>query len=140
MLSNNLTLVFVYGTLKPGGYYHKTYCGEFFFEAQEATIRGSLFDFPQLVYPGAVEDQNGVIRGFLLKFRHPQEVVLSKLDHLEGYDPNRLPEENEYYRKTVSVLDDSELVITDNAWCYFMRREKISDLRGVPVPDGHWQG
>lgn len=132
------THVFVYGTLKPGGYYHDAYCGEFQFEATDGTIMGRLYSFPSLSYPGAVENDTSRIKGVLIKFHHTEIEVLEKLDRLEGYDPDRTTDENEYYRKRISVFDENDRRIVAQAWCYFMDPEKIKRLKGVPVVTGFW--
>ena len=90
------TYVFVYGTLKPGCRNHKAYCDGLNFEAREATTDGKLFHFHELGYPAAKETSDSTIWGFLLIFRHSEIQLLSKLDELEGYDPNRPSSENGY--------------------------------------------
>lgn len=133
------TRVFVYGTLKPGGFYHDRFCGSFKFESVEAYTFGKLFDFPQLGYPGALEDENSRIKGILLRFYNLEPVVLNKLDFLEGYDPNQAPEKNEYYRKQVPIFGSStSSEPTDLAWCYYMAQRTISNLGGIQIPDGFW--
>lgn len=104
MRSKNNAHVFIYGTLKPGGLYHKDYCGGFNLKEQEAPTAGKLFDFPELGYPSAMEASDGTIRGYLLTFDASEIEVLSKLDVLEGYIANNHPGENEYYRKRVPVF------------------------------------
>ena len=120
MRSKNNAHVFIYGTLKPDGLYHKDYCGGFNLEAQEATTAGKLFDSPELGYPGAMEASDGTIRGYLLTFDASEIEVLSKLDVLEGYIANNHPGENEYYRKRVPVFTGKGYKVEKLAWCYFM--------------------
>ncbi len=135
-----LTRVFVYGTLKPGGFYHERFCGPFRFEAEPAYIGGRLFDFPHLGYPGAIEDAESGIKGVLLRFRHTEKAVLEKLDFLEGYNPDGPPEKNEYYRKLIPVYtDESDSNAREQAWCYFMTNETVANLGGIAIPDGHWK-
>lgn len=134
------TSVFVYGTLKPGGHYHEAYCGGFQLEATDGYIQGRLFHFPDLGYPGALESVTDKIYGVLLTFNHEKDLVLSKLDQLEGYDPARPAEDNEYYRKLVTVYNESDLTIMDNAWCYFMTPEQVRRLNGAYLPSGIWPG
>lgn len=132
------TLVFVYGTLKPGGRYHDAYCGGFNFEGIEATTRGRLFDFPQLGYPGAVESETESIHGVLLRFQHPESEILPRLDKLEGYDPHRADQFNEYYRKQVEVRTESPTGRLYRAWCYFMTKEIVHRLGGAFIASGRW--
>lgn len=132
------TSVFVYGTLKPGGHYHEAYCGDFQWDACEGFIKGRLFDFPTLGYPGAMEDPSDSIQGVLLNFYQDEHLVLAKLDRLEGYDPQQPIEQNEYYRRLVVVYNRSHGVISENAWCYFMTPERVKELDGIHLSDGHW--
>ena len=132
------TSVFVYGTLKPGGLYHEAYCGRFRFEASKGSISGTLFDFPALGYPGALEHATNKVRGFLFTFYHPEQEVLTTFDELEGYDPRRPSFQNEYYRKKIPVYGDANQVIYPNAWCYFMESRKISILEGIQLLEGNW--
>ena len=138
MESKTETPVFVYGTLKPGGYYHDTYCGGFQFDLFEGQVKGQLYSFPSLGYPGATEHDTQSIQGVLLVFKHPEREVLSKLDILEGYDPTRPTDQNEYYRKQVPVFDTQDQLICDAAWCYFMEPSKVDALNGVLIPDSYW--
>lgn len=133
------TRVFVYGTLKPGGFYHDRFCGPFKFEAVEAYTLGKLFDFPQLGYPGALEDEDSSIKGILLRFYAPEPAVLKKLDFLEGYNPLQAPEKNEYYRKQMPIFETAtSSEPKEFAWCYYMDPRTISTLGGIHIPDGFW--
>ena len=132
------TDVFVYGTLKPGGFYHDDYCAVFRFEAEEGVTKGMLFDFPSLGYPGAIENDGHMIQGVLLRFLHAESEVLKKLDRLEGYYPDRPASENEYYRKQVTVLDKTGREISSEAWCYFMEPEKVRQMMGIAIESGLW--
>jgi gamma-glutamylcyclotransferase (GGCT)/AIG2-like uncharacterized protein YtfP len=140
MTAAKITQVFVYGTLKPGGRYHRAYCGGFAFEIEKAATYGQLFDFPELGYPGAIENSDHSIQGCLISFKHFPDEVLPKLDKLEGFDPNRPAGQNEYYRKQVQVFSPQGHILTNEAWCYFMTHPTISRLKGIPVPDGNWTG
>ena len=128
----------MYGTLKPGGFYHDAYCGSFHFEATNAVVRGQLYHFPSLGYPGATEHPTEHIQGVLLTFHHPEKEVLSKLDVLEGYDPSRPADANEYYRKQVPVFEKAGQPLGYDAWCYFMEQRKVDTLNGQRLPSGLW--
>ena len=138
MESTIQTPVFVYGTLKPGGFYHETYCGGFRFDAEEGRVHGNLYDFPALGYPGATENKANSIKGVLLTFHHEESEVLGKLDVLEEYDRKRPPEQNEYYRKQVVVFDEAKQAICKSAWCYFMEQKKVAQLNRVLLQSGYW--
>ena len=138
MESQKGTSVFVYGTLKPGGFYHDEYCGEFQFEATCGLVHGQLYHFPALGYPGAIEHPTEHIQGVLLAFQRPEREVLTKLDVLEGYDPSRPADVNEYYRKQVPVFDKAGQPVCEAAWCYFMEQRKVEALNGQPLPSGLW--
>ncbi|MDA0349095.1 MAG: gamma-glutamylcyclotransferase [Verrucomicrobia bacterium] len=139
MKSKEIACVFVYGTLKPGGFYHDRFCGSFHFETEEAFVDGRLFDFPHLGYPGALQEKGSRIRGFILRFSHPETEVLAKLDMLEGYDPERTEDLNEYYRKRISVFkEENDTEASEKAWCYFMTLKKIESYGGVWLPNGSW--
>ncbi|MBH55517.1 MAG: hypothetical protein CMI18_14400 [Opitutaceae bacterium] len=133
------TRVFVYGTLKPGGRYHEKFCGGFNFQFQPAKVRGQLFDFPHLNYPGATEVQNNWIQGMLLLFAEPPSQVLPALDELEGFSPDREPQLNEYYRKEVPVYDQDSEKSIGQGWCYFMNQERICKDGGIPISAGSWE-
>ena len=132
------TRVFVYGTLKPGGKYHQTYCGEFHFDARHARIKGLLFNFPQLGYPGAIENSSGWIHGVILTFQHPEDEVLPRLDELEGYNPQRPPDQNEYYRKIVPAFSLNNGDTVASAWSYFMEPNTVKNLGGFLLNNGIW--
>ena len=132
------TQVFVYGTLKPGGRYHESYCGGFRFDVRNARIMGQLYDFPNLGYPGAVETSDSWIHGVVLTFHHPEHEVLPHLDELEDYDPRRPHHLNEYYRTVVPVFDSKNQEPVAFAWSYFMARDTVEGQGGVPLEDGYW--
>jgi len=133
------TRVFVYGTLKPGGRYHEEFCGCFTFRFEPAKIEGQLFTFPNLNYPGAIEVSDYWIEGILLQFVESPSQVLTKLDELEGFNPDRDPRLNEYYRKEVQVYEQKTERPLEEAWCYFMDGGKIRKDCGIPIPTGPWE-
>lgn len=136
---NEATLnVFVYGTLQPGGRYHRAFFSGYQPTASEAWVHGRLFDFPKLGYPAAAEDPDGKVYGYLISIEQADERLLQALDQLEGYDPNGPPADNLYYRVAVCVHSSGEQTAPVTAWCYFMPLERISEYRGVELPDGRW--
>lgn len=127
--------VFVYGTLKPGESNFDRYCGDRAIDCERAYIRGDLYDFPRLGYPGAIEGE-GKIHGFVLSFTDAG--VLAALDELEDYDPQRDRAANDYDRELVATynLDGS---IGVSAWAYLMSPDKVRAWGGVLVADGWWE-
>ncbi len=77
------------------------------------------------------------VQGFVLCFTDP--AVLSILDALEDYDPNRMPEQNEYNRKRIETYNPQGESL-GLAWVYLMTFEQVQRLGGVLVPSGCWNG
>ncbi|MBD2460870.1 gamma-glutamylcyclotransferase [Oscillatoria sp. FACHB-1407] len=125
--------VFVYGTLKPGGFYYKEYCEGRVIKSYEAIALGQLYDLP-LGYP-AMAAGNDPVWGYVLVFEDPD--VLKDLDELEGYEPQRSPDENEYERVWVEVFDHHQQSL-GFVWTYIMTAEKALALGGVLLPEGIW--
>ncbi|HEY5792737.1 MAG TPA: gamma-glutamylcyclotransferase family protein [Chthoniobacterales bacterium] len=125
--------VFVYGTLMPGYRNHERFAAPHLISCRPATTQGKLYHLPA-GYPGVVEGE-GIVHGKLLELR---DEALPPLDELEAYDPAAAPEENEYYRREVSVaLETGDGV---NAWIYFIALERVESMRGIRVESGHWRG
>lgn len=131
----NTLNVFVYGTLKPGEANYQHYCAGKVVEEQKAIAFGQLYDLP-LGYPAMTPGESPV-RGFLLTFTDPS--VLTALDELEDYNPNRLPHENEYERKQIETYSHSGQSL-GLAWVYFMTLEQVERLGGVLLRSGWWSG
>ncbi|MBD0353719.1 MAG: gamma-glutamylcyclotransferase [Rubrobacteraceae bacterium] len=148
--------LFFYGTLKRGHANHHRYCRGAL-RAEEATLRGELYDlpfgFPALVVPqedvyatgsadpihDASEQQRlndtGVhrsdgprVHGELFTFDDP-ETRLPALDRLEGFDPDGGPS---LYRRVLVPVETTERAHVA-AWVYAI--EKPS---GVYLPGGRW--
>ena len=131
--NSDLLQVFVYGTLKPGEAYYEYYCGNKVVDAKKAWVRGELYALPQ-GYP-AITQGNNLVYGYLLSFATNE--VLSRLDQLEDYHPEKHVSENFYNRKQVEIfnLENNSLGF---AWVYFMSLDKIHQLKGTPQTDGWW--
>ncbi len=127
--------VFVYGTLKPGEKYYQIYCQGKVVNAVKVWTKGVLYDLP-LGYPAMTRGE-GKVQGFLLTFTN--NLVLSELDFLEGYDPLRLPEFNDYQRCKIMVYDFEDQPL-EEVWGYLMTWEKVQSLGGVLIPSGWWTG
>ncbi len=104
-------------------------------EAKRAIAFGQLFDLP-LGYPGMMLGEN-TVQGFVLTFAEP--AILSLLDELEDYNPNRIPEQNEYNRQQIEIYDPTGQAL-GVAWVYLMTLEQIQRLGGVLIPSGWWNG
>jgi gamma-glutamylcyclotransferase (GGCT)/AIG2-like uncharacterized protein YtfP len=125
--------LFVYGTLKPGGIYYPTYCGDRVLSSQRVYTWGMLYHL-SLGYPGMTEGNNQV-HGVLLTF--PDATCLEAIDRLEGYLPDRLPAQNEYQRCRIPVFEASDRFLTE-AWGYRMLPDKIRQYQGIEIPSGWW--
>jgi gamma-glutamylcyclotransferase (GGCT)/AIG2-like uncharacterized protein YtfP len=125
--------VFVYGTLKPGEVNYARYCQGKVLAAQEAIVRGRLYQLP-VGYP-ALTAGYGVIYGFLLTFADGK--ILAQLDELEGYYPHRPPEQNEYMRTRTPVLSLEHQPL-GAAWVYCMSTVQVQKVAGVWLPQGKW--
>lgn len=131
----DLLRVFVYGTLKPGEFYHDRYCAAKVVEAQTAFTYGQLFDLP-LGYP-AMTAGSYPVYGFVLSFA--DLTVLDELDELENYHPDRPADQNEYIRvKTETFSLDHQPL--GSAWVYLMSLEQAKRSGGILLPSGNWTG
>ena len=129
----NTLNVFVYGTLKPGEANYQRYCAGKVVEEQSAIAFGQLYDLP-LGYPAMTHGESPV-QGFLLTFADPS--VLTALDELEDYNPNRLPQENEYERQQIEIYNLSAQSL-GRAWVYLMTPDRVQRLGGVLLRSGWW--
>jgi gamma-glutamylcyclotransferase (GGCT)/AIG2-like uncharacterized protein YtfP len=125
--------VFVYGSLKPGGQYFDRYCAPYFTEMQEAIVYAKLYDLP-MGYPAIVSGTSPVY-GYVFTFEDPE--VLTQLDELEEYIPDRPIEQNEYIRKEIQTFDLHQQPL-GWAWVYEMTQEQAERLGGVILPEGVW--
>lgn len=126
--------VFVYGTLKPGGYYWPRFCEGKVSEVLPAKIRGSLYDLG-VGYPGVVLDDYGWVQGYLLTI--PNEADFYQLDVLEGYEPHRELSKNDYLRLKVPcfTLDGAPL---GEFWAYEMTAAMMTRHNAILIEDGNW--
>ncbi|MGE9290015.1 MAG: gamma-glutamylcyclotransferase family protein [Puniceicoccales bacterium] len=128
--------VFVYGTLKPGGFYWPRFCEGKVEQWVPARVRGSVYHLP-VGYPAAHFDRNeGWIEGVVLELS--DVAALRGLDSLEGFDPgNPRSEQNDYRRLRVEAelrgSGQCEMV-----WAYEMSLEKIQLEGGSLVESGNW--
>ena len=126
--------VFVYGTLKPGGYYWHRFCEAKVCGQTPARIRGELYDLG-CGYPGAIFNGTGWIEGVVLEFKHA--VDFEAVDELEGYRPGASSKVNEYERRKVPCFsrkgDSLGLV-----WAYEINPHYLNRYDARLLPDGQW--
>ena len=131
--------VFVYGTLKPGGTYHRQFCVPYLKKAEPAPVRGLLYDLPALGYPAMTVGDRWV-QGCLLTLGGG---ALSGLDSLEGYDPNNpgtsyyadCNDPDESYVRQRSMVFNLAGQPMGEAWVYVIH--ELPD-GAVFLPDGNW--
>ena len=114
-MSNDIGLIFVYGTLKeksPSDSYARIF-DDFRLRSVSATVKGTLYDlgyFPALVLGG-----NSVVYGELHKYKNFRKVIAT-MDQIEGYH-GRDNCDNLYRRVKVQVaIDASETYLTATAY------------------------
>ncbi|MGB3294054.1 MAG: gamma-glutamylcyclotransferase [Phormidesmis sp.] len=132
--------VFVYGTLKPGGRYHRRYCAQFLTAALPAQVKGELYDFPQLGYP-ALTPGDDWVQGYLLRFCQTAAVcadILHRLDALEGYVADKVAGSDDDYHRCQLQIFDSGYELLQTAWVYRMSQAQVRQQGGVYLPDGNW--
>lgn len=130
---SGLLKVFVYGTLKPGEENYHSYCAAKVVDAIPAIALGKLFALP-MGYPAMVQG-NDPVHGYLLSFLDSD--ILTQLDDLEDYHPERAASENLYNRQQIKAHDLQGHSL-GWAWVYIMTEELASQLGGIFLPDGLW--
>jgi gamma-glutamylcyclotransferase (GGCT)/AIG2-like uncharacterized protein YtfP len=128
-----LLKVFVYGTLKPGEINYQGYCVGQVIAEEPAIAYGRLYALP-VGYP-AMTSEEGLVYGFLLTFFDEQ--IITVLDRLEDYHPQRKAVENEYNRQEIDVFSLARKSL-GKAWVYQMSKEQVQHRCGVLLPDGCW--
>ncbi|MBD2335384.1 gamma-glutamylcyclotransferase [Calothrix sp. FACHB-156] len=127
--------VFVYGTLKPGEVNYKRYCAGKVVDVKRAIAPGKLFAL-QMGYP-AMTLEDSQVQGYLLSFADLK--ILSQLDELEDYQPQRQISENLYNRQEIEIFNLQGLSL-GLAWVYFMSPDRVQQLGGMLQTDGWWTG
>jgi gamma-glutamylcyclotransferase (GGCT)/AIG2-like uncharacterized protein YtfP len=125
--------VFVYGTLKPGEENYQRYCAGKVVNTTRAVAQGKLFALP-MGYPAMIPGDDAVY-GYLLSFTNSD--VLTALDELEGYHPDRDASENLYNRKQIET-QDLQGHLLGYAWVYIMTEKLAIQLQGIHQPNGWW--
>lgn len=134
-----MTAVFVYGTLRPGESNYVLLEGVTDREITAYAHGLQLYDGPG--FPYAARGGEGYIVGTLCFLRRGiDQLVMERLDMLEGFDPRR-PDEGHYVRCETPVTyrdpADGGAVRSDSAWVYLAGPSV--DLRSKPlIPSGDW--
>jgi gamma-glutamylcyclotransferase (GGCT)/AIG2-like uncharacterized protein YtfP len=138
--------VFVYGTLRPGGYYHRRLLAGKPVTATPAWVRGRLYALSP-GYPGLRPGENRV-EGEVLSFAC--DGILAALDALEGFDPaDPLSLKGEYTRGLCEAFAP-EGPLLGKVWVYWILPSRLSeyaaraverwDHRALEVDEGARQG
>jgi len=107
-------LVFFYGTLMtPFNRTAQLQIDDYLVFQGRGTIAAALFDLG--IYPAAVPDADGSVRGEIYEMLQPA-TVLRALDEIEGYRPAD-PETSLYTRTLTPVMTDDGGRV--DAWAYF---------------------
>ncbi|MCP4362772.1 MAG: gamma-glutamylcyclotransferase [Chloroflexi bacterium] len=132
MAQYNQLPFFVYGTLLPGqpNYY---LWGESIIQRQVAALaNGRLYDLGN--YPMLLETGDDLVKGMMMTVRpSAYKTVLTRLDYLEGYFPDK-PGESEYARLVREVQLEDGTAVT--VWVYI---GQVNHQLSLPiVPNGDW--
>ena len=119
--------VFVYGTLRPGGFYFKRLVEGLGVLSTPAWVSGELYKLDP-GYPGLRPGERRV-EGDVLSFDEPS--LLDQLDELEGYDPQN-PEAGEYKRGQIEAFAMSGAALGEVA-VYWILPERLKELNGTPI-------
>ena len=102
-MGKEIDKVFVYGTLKVGGFFGKEF-NKFRISSVSATVKGTLYHIPALFpasFPGLRLEGDGVVHGELHSFDRFEDVVMA-IDQIEQYFED-YPEESIYIRKEMDI-------------------------------------
>jgi len=131
-MADDVTTLFVYGTLMRGQVNHARFCGDAL-TIEPAVTTGRLYHLP-LGFPAMVESGDGQVVGEAMTFPD-LAAVLTRTDLLEGYNPLQ-PDLSTYRRVVVPVLiEPSARRVT--AWTYIWNR--ALPQAAMMLPTGHWR-
>jgi len=99
-----------------------------------AKIHGELYDL-HVGYPGVFLHGDTWVQGAVLTFEHEQD--FAQLDVLEGYQPGRSAELNEYVRLRVECYALSGQSLGE-VWAYEMTAATFKHFAGTRIESGHW--
>lgn len=126
--------VFVYGTLRPGGYYARKICTPYPHDYTPAVVDGRLYHL-RPGYPGLTHGPDPV-RGEVLSFDDP--ALLRDLDRLEDFHPNAPPARNLYLRETTQARDPATGHPLGEVQIYRMTEDRVRQYGGVYLAEGEW--
>lgn len=126
--------VFVYGTLKTGGYYWRRLDVGRYARATPARVRGQLWHLP-VGYP-AITTGSGWVHGELLSFH--AAALMAAIDTLEDFVATRPATANLYQRPRVRVVGVGGGDL-GWAWVYRMDAATVAHMGGIRVPVGVWR-
>lgn len=96
---NETVKIFVYGTLKVGGFFaHR------FDRVRLSSVEATLYDhalYDLGSFPGVVSSHNGTVHGEVHTFSHGEE-VLAKMDYIERYNPHK--EKSSLYVRQITTV------------------------------------
>lgn len=126
--------VFVYGTLKVGGYFAERF-NHLRLNSKNATIKGALLDLGD--FPGIKTEVDGQVHGEIHEYNDFENVVY-EMDLIEGYSgPNR---HNLFNRIKVIATDDSEEAVETEVIAYEFAQELPGEvIERYRVESGIWQ-
>jgi len=130
-MAEDVTTLFVYGTLMRGQVNHDRYCADAL-TIEPAVTTGRLYHLP-MGYPVMIEADDGQVFGEAMTFPD-LAAKLALLNHLEGYRPDQ-PDHSLYLRRIrpVSLLKSG---LTVTAHCYIWRGPLPSGARLLGA--GYW--
>ena len=133
----NTGLVFVYGTLKLGGFYADQF-DDFRIDSIKGYIEGDLYDLGN--FPGILLSGKNKIYGELHRYSDFSSVV-ERMDRIEGYHEEDHPD-NFYERKTVEVTTETGEIM--EAVAYSLASKQLLDYveekgDSIKVENGVWE-
>lgn len=133
----NTGLIFVYGTLKLGGFYADQF-DSFRIDSVKGHIEGNLYDLGS--FPGILLSGKNKVHGELHKYSE-FDTVIKLMDQIEGYRGENHPD-NFYERKAVEVTTETGEII--EAVTYSLAAKQLLDIvekggDSMKVKDGTWE-
>ena len=127
----NTGWVFVYGSLKVGGYFSRAFDRQRKF-AIPASVKGTLLNLSS--FPGLILGGEKEVQGELHLYKDFHKVV-REMDYIEGYR-KRNDLGNLYHKQVINVkMDDYKTV---RALVYTLNTDRISTFGCAIVESGEW--
>ena len=127
-MAETTKLLFVYGTLKEGGYYSHGF-KKFRKKVVKATVPGTLYNLGS--FPGMRLEGNNIVHGEVHEYEEAEHVT-KRMDRIEGYAGPGM--NNFYERVKVEALIEGEDEPVEVETYIFARPIEESKI----VPDGNW--